>query len=82
VLIDTSGEEAHTLRTMQQPIDMETALRVLKAILEKRDPAPADVDELRRRAPQSFNAPLDELARDVVQQAVNRCRASRAATAN
>ena len=50
---------------------MMTALRVLSAIVNQRDPDPDDVQELRRFAPSRAEAPLDELACGVIQQARN-----------
>ena len=47
---------------------LTVALRVLTAITEKRGPNPADVEELRRLAPLSSQASIDELACDVIQQ--------------
>jgi len=59
---------------MQQGLDaMNTAVRVLKAITENRNPDPADADELRRLAPLLADGPLDELACDVIQKALERC---------
>ena len=50
---------------------LETALRVLSAISAHQDPAPADVQELKRLSPATpENAPLDEIACDVVAQAL------------
>jgi hypothetical protein len=46
---------------------MRTALRVLTAAIERRDPRPTDREELRRFAPLLANAALDELARGVIQ---------------
>lgn len=52
---------------------MTVALRVLTALgIEKRPPDPADVEELKRLAPLRSDAPLEELACDVIQQAVKR----------
>ena len=51
---------------------MQTALRVLGAIADHRRPDPADLDELRQLAPLLANAEVDELACDVIQQAVKR----------
>jgi hypothetical protein len=48
---------------------METALRVLTAVVDHRDPATADVHELRLFVPLSDDTPPDELAREVVQLA-------------
>ena len=49
---------------------MQTALRVLAAILEQTEPNGADVVELRRIAPIDANLPVDELACQVVNAAV------------
>jgi hypothetical protein len=58
---------------------IEIALLVLKAINEKRHPDPVDAESLRRLEPMSSHVPLDELACDVIQQALARrklpCRA-------
>jgi hypothetical protein len=64
-------EEPHYTRpTMQLGEDaMMTALRVLSAIVNERDPDPDDVEELRRIPPSRAAVPLDELACNVVQQA-------------
>ena len=51
----------------QTPDTMRTALRVLTAVIERRDPHLADLEELRRFAPLLADAPVDELARDVIQ---------------
>jgi hypothetical protein len=51
---------------------MTVALRVLTALNDRRTPNPADVQELRRLAPLMQNDPLDELACEVVQQAMRR----------
>lgn len=51
---------------------MKIAVRVLTAITEKRHPEPADVEELRRLDPLLRDMPLDELACDVIQQALKR----------
>jgi hypothetical protein len=48
---------------------MMTALRVLSAIVNQWEPDPADVMELRRLLASRAEAPLDELACDVIQQA-------------
>lgn len=56
---------------MLQRMDaMEVALRVLQALTQSRDPDPADVAELRRLAPLLADAPIDEVACDVVQRGV------------
>jgi hypothetical protein len=51
---------------------MEAALRVLMTINQKRHPNPADVEELRRLAPLLADLPADELACDVIKQALYR----------
>lgn len=56
------------------------ALRVLTAIVEKRHPDPIDVQALRAYAPAAATAPEDELACDVIQQAITvRARVARSA---
>jgi len=59
---------------MQAGLDaMKTALRVLTAITEKRQPDPADVTLLRSYAgPQAKDVPLDEFACAIIQQALER----------
>ena len=49
---------------------MKTAMRVLAALNEKRDPTPADIDELRGLAPDFSATGLDELACEVIQRAL------------
>jgi hypothetical protein len=56
---------------------MKTAMRVLAAVNEKRDPDAADLDELRRLAPLLAALPPDELACDVIKQALQRREALR-----
>jgi hypothetical protein len=51
---------------------LKTALRVLTAISERQKPDPGDVEALRTFAPLLANSPLDELACDVIQQALRR----------
>jgi len=51
---------------------LKTALRVLAAITDDRKPDPADVEELQRLAPLMGDTPLDDLASDVIQQALRR----------
>ena len=51
---------------------MAVALRVLDALNSKSAPADADVAELRRLAPLFSHLPVDELACDVIQQALKR----------
>jgi hypothetical protein len=56
---------------MQQSFDaMTTALRVLKAINERRDPDPSDVRELKRLAPFDERLSIDELACRVIENAL------------
>lgn len=55
---------------------IEIALLVLKAINEKRYPDPADAESLRRLEPMLSHVPLDELACDVIQQALARRKPS------
>jgi hypothetical protein len=47
------------------------ALRVLMAITDRQLPAPEDIRELRRLAPLFADMPPDELAREVIQLALN-----------
>lgn len=49
---------------------METALRVLSEITKHCPPDPYDIDELRRLAPTEQILSADELAREVIQQAI------------
>jgi hypothetical protein len=49
---------------------MEAALRVLTAITERRPPNPADVAELHSFAPDTQDVAPDELACEVIQQAI------------
>jgi hypothetical protein len=53
---------------------MQVALRVLMAITDHTRRNSADVEELRRLAPLLRNAPPDEIACDVIQQALKRRR--------
>jgi hypothetical protein len=66
---------------MQQMLEaMETALRVLADLNEKRHPDPADVDALRVYAgPQPEIRALDELACEVIQTVLRRSADVRAA---
>ena len=66
---------------MQQTLEaMETALRVLIAIIAKCPPEPADVDALRAYAgPQPDGMGLDEFACQVIQKALKRRIEARAA---
>ena len=47
-------------------------MRVLSAITARKEPLPSDVEELRRLDPLMRDMDLDELACDVIQQAVKR----------
>ncbi|PWU02231.1 MAG: hypothetical protein C5B51_21300 [Terriglobia bacterium] len=60
---------------------MDVALRVLTSFNAKRTPDQADVEELRRLAPLSGDAPIDELACYVVYQALKYREAKRKARA-
>ena len=61
---------------MQQAIDaMNTALRVLNALAIQHNAEPQDVDELRRLAPLLRYTRLDELAWEIIRQAM-KCRAA------
>jgi hypothetical protein len=51
---------------------MKIAARVLLAIGEHRPPDEADVEELRTLDPLMSDMPVDELACDVIQQALKR----------
>ena len=66
---------------MQQMLEaMETALRVLAALNEKRHPDPSDVDALRVYAgPQPEIRALDELACEVIQTVLRQSTDVRAA---
>ena len=59
---------------MQAGLDaMKTALRVLTALTEKREPDPADIISLQNYAgPQPENVALDEFACTIIQQALRR----------
>lgn len=58
---------------MQQSLDMmKTALRVLAAITERRHPNPTDLETLRDYAPCLGKLGPDELACDVIQQAIRK----------
>jgi hypothetical protein len=59
---------------MQESLEaMTTALRVLTALTEKRQPSPLDVDMLRQYAgPQPDGIGLDEYACDVIHRAIRR----------
>jgi hypothetical protein len=58
---------------MEQSLEaMTTAVRVLRALNRKQPPDPGDLDYLRQAAPVSAHLPPDELACEVIQQAVKR----------
>lgn len=60
-------------RGIQQGLDsMRTALRVLTAVVEKRNPDAADLEELHRLAPSLSNASPDVLACYLIQQGLKR----------
>ena len=58
---------------------MQTALRVLSALTEKRPAAESDVAALRKYADDGKDEPLDELACDVIRRAIERREAVRKA---
>jgi hypothetical protein len=51
---------------------LKVALRVLTALGDHQCPDPADVEGLKRYAPLLADTPLDELACEVIQQALRR----------
>jgi hypothetical protein len=58
---------------MQQSLRaIQIASRVLTDLGDRKEPDPADVAELRRLDPLLSDMPLDELACDVIQQALKR----------
>jgi len=58
---------------MEQSLEaMTVAVRVLAALNRKRPPDQGDLDYLGQRAPLSAHLPPDELACEVIQQAVKR----------
>jgi hypothetical protein len=58
---------------MQKSLEaMQVAVRVLTALSEKRTPDPADVEILNNYAPLLSHLSPDELACDVIQQALRR----------
>jgi hypothetical protein len=60
---------------LQEIGPLETALRVLTALIEGETPNPADVEELLRHAPQSTAGnPLDLIACEVIHQALRQRR--------
>jgi hypothetical protein len=65
---------------MQQSLEaMTTALRVLTALTDKRYPDPADVETLRGYVPQLRDEPPDELACEVIEQALKHRAVARSA---
>jgi hypothetical protein len=65
---------------MQESLDaMRLAMRVLTAVSERQQPAPADVEALRALAPSVANLPPDEIACEVIQQSLKRREVFRAA---
>ncbi len=60
---------------------LKVALRVLTAISERRTPDERDVAALKKLAPLLADGPLDELACDVIQQALKRRAELRSRTA-
>jgi outer membrane protein TolC len=67
---------------MQQSMDaMRVALRVLQAITERHLPDAKDLEELKRLAPLPADQPHDELACDVIKQALQRREEIRSAQA-
>jgi len=61
---------------------METALRVLTAITEHRNPEPADLEELHRLLPNRPELSDDELACEVIKRALRQRSKVRARRAN
>ena len=61
---------------------MNIALRVVNAVAQKCDPDSNDLEALRTFLPRLANAPLDELACGVIQEALNRRSQIRQAKAN
>ena len=51
---------------------LKTALRVLIDISDHNPPDPADLETLRKLVPLMADAPVDELACEVIQQAIRR----------
>jgi len=67
---------------MEQAVEtLRLALRVLMAIIDRRCPEPHDVAALQRLAPSGEPTPLDELACDLIQKAVQQRATARAAGA-
>ena len=57
---------------------METAVRVLKTLVERQTPNSEDLKKLRQFAPEKAHAELDELACDVLQRALKQRAMDRA----
>jgi hypothetical protein len=56
---------------MAQPADtLDLALRVLRAVTERRYPDPDDIAALQRLAPYAGPMPVDELACELIEQAL------------
>ena len=67
---------------MQQSLEaMTTALRVLTALTSKRHPNPTDVETLREYVPLLRDQPPDQLACEVIKQAIKHRAAVRSAHA-
>lgn len=49
---------------------LKAALRVLSAVGDSQEPDSHDVETLRRYAPEFYAAPVDEVACEVIQQAL------------
>jgi hypothetical protein len=59
---------------------MQTALTVLIACTERRDPQPADVELLRKHAlPYEIDLPIDELACEIIRRELVKRKATAAA---
>ena len=70
----------HTRNHVQESLNaMQTALRVLSALTEKRLPAESDVVALQKYANDGEGEALDELACDVIRRAIERREAVRKA---
>ena len=61
---------------------LKVAFRVLTAFRERKDPDPADVEALKSYAPLLADAPEDELACEVIHQALRRRAEVRAKSAD
>ena len=64
---------------MERLVDpMKVALRVLAALSERQIPSAADIAQLKAYVPECAGTPLDELACEVIQQALKKRAAARA----